>query len=1267
MSQKRNSKTFAHRYQRLKELGEGGIGKVYKAHDGWTRKDVALKVLSTFDGNSSYLQEFKDEFTLLAGLKHPGVVEIFDFGYSEIPGMGENPLPYFTMEFVEGRSLPEEFGNLSDPDQTQAEYEKLYHLIWQICDVLEFLHLRRMVHCDLKPENLKITSRAFRPKFLDFGLAERMGGRGSKRIKGTLGYMAPETFEDKPLDGRADLYSLGIILYQVVTSKLPFSSDDPVKMASAHIQQKPVSPSRLNPHLPAGLNELIMKLLEKSPEDRPGSATSVKEWLEKELVLDVNQEGKRRSSSGHTRLAQLYSGLPTGRGRELGQLEDHLQSAVNSAGNFLLLSGEQGVGKTTLLQQLKLSCQLQGIIFVESHCLENQTIAYEPLVEIMRRLKPYVESRCDGTISHHLKGVFEHSKNHAKDLPEAQIDFHQRLSHLLVEISSSFPFTMVLENLMWADPSTWSFLEYFLELKDKGKILLCCSLREDGAVSHSSLGNLIEGCQRREAACHLKLERFDLARTRELISSKFIAGEFPPEFFSYVHQRTSGNPFFIIEVLKYLLEKGIIELKHNKWTANTERIEETSVPDSIEAVLLKNLERHDKRTIDFLNLAAVAGKKFSPLLLKELNHLDEETTQRLLTSLIQNQLLVRQEESVDRKTFYQFANQSLQNLLYQGLDGDKRINLHLRVGEFLERRSTEGEEPIFDLAFHFLQGRSWEKAYRYAILSAERMEQRFANHEVLRYLEDAIGAASQLADPQEAKGREVAALRKRADFCKMVGELNQAEKDYLAVLKKAEGTPDLKLLAETYNRLGEIYRLKHNYKKGIYYLQEAMQIHKKLSDPLLLADTLNYLGLVYWTDSQYHNAIETFQTALEIDKRSGNKLYVASTLNNMGLVYWSRHEYPQALKYFQEALSVYRELGNKEWIARSLNNIGATLFELGQYRKCIHNYQESFEINQKIKNEKEVAFNLENLSEAYRKMGDYPAALQYGDRGLKLARQIDFLARVGRILKDLGTAYLEQGKYQKAYRHLEEAQELAGKIGDKELQVLARIGLSKLLQIFDDEGDSLKILKQAHDIIDTIGDEKSLIEVYQIKSRFHAKAKRFRDAQKLLLEALALAEELNVGEEIVSLTLDSAEVLLNLGETKKAKESLNRLKDMGLNRYTLLQPKFQLIYGRTEWVRGDFISAQKHFERALDLAKKLNHGETLWQVHHTLGKLHLHKHHIEKAYGEFQKAALVLKRLSQSIEDEGNRRDYLNDSQKIELLSNLREVAKELTGATQLA
>lgn len=221
-------------------------------------------------------------------------------------------------------------------------------------------------------------------------------------------------------------------------------------------------------------------------------------------------------------------------------------------------------------------------------------------------------------------------------------------------------------------------------------------------------------------------------------------------------------------------------------------------------------------------------------------------------------------------------------------------------------------ESIFEIAHHYLKAEKWDKAYRYALLSAEKMEKRFANSEVLKYLENAIKAALKFTDTQEAIEKQAKALMKKADFCRKVGELDQAEKDYQAILKLNKGSTDFKTLVETYNDLGEIHRLKHDYKKGILYLKKAMEIHQKLDDPFELANTLSYMGLLYWTDSQYKEALDSFHQALEIDQRLGNKSTLASTLNNVGLIYWSLHQYSQAQKYFTDALAVYRE-----WTIRS--------------------------------------------------------------------------------------------------------------------------------------------------------------------------------------------------------------------------------------------------------------------------------------------------------------------------------------------------------------
>lgn len=1266
MPELKTSHAFSHRYEILKLLGEGGIGSVYRAHDRWTKKEVALKVLAAGSGDPSVIQDFKREFLLLTQLKHPGVVKVFDFGYSENATGPGNSQPYFTMEFVQGKSLRESFPDLCNPQRAEAQFEALYHLIWQICDILEFLHLRGMVHCDLKPDNLKLTERTFSPRILDFGLSERIGSTRGQETKGTLSYMAPEMLSRAALDERSDLYSLGVVLYEVVTSKLPFSFDDPVKIISAHLEQKPAPPSELNPYLPSSLSQLIMRLLEKSPADRPANATQVKEMIEAGLRRDFKGTTKRDPSVGKLGLAHLNSGPLVRREKELRRLDRSLKQAAGSNGTFILISGEQGVGKTALFQHLKTDCQLQGIVFVDSHCLENQTVAYQPLMEALRKLKPYVESRCAGRILSELNDVLSWSKDEPSLHPEDRTSLHLRIDDLLVKISLSLPFALAIENLQWADLSTLQFLEHFQMQKDKGRVFLCGSLREKELKQGTPLAKLMESWLKEKEDRCLRVNRLDPSGTRELISSKFIKSEFPSLFFAYVHQRTAGNPFFIIEVLKYLVEKSIIVLKDFTWTTDVKKLEESEVPDSVEAVLSRNLERFDERTLDFLNTAAVIGKRFTLDLLRQLKPADEKALSEIASFLTQDQMLTREEESGGGRRYYRFANQSLQSLLYQRVDQTKRISLHNRVARLLEKTGTEDEELVFNIAFHYLEGEDFDKAYQYALRSAEKMKQRFANDEVLIYLKNAIEVAPKVHDTEEAVEREAAALKQRADFCRGVGDLNQAEKDYRTILDLVEGSGDLKTLLETYNGLGETYRLKHDYKKGISSLQRAMQIHQKVDDPLELAHTLSYMGLLYWTDSQFDNALDSFEKAFEIDQKLGDKYYMASTLNNMGLVYWSRRQYREALKRFTDCLSLYEDLDNKEWIARSLNNIGQTHFCLGEYARAIKHCEESLEINEKTKNNKEKAFNLENLSEAYRKVGRYSAALEYGEKGLKLSSEIDFTERVGRILKDLGVTYFEMGEYQKAYGHFRKAKEVAERIEDKELQILVLIALSELGLVLNDTENATGLLKRACAIINTVGDEKSQISVYQITSRLKREKRRSEEALKLLEKAFALAKKLNVGEEICSLNLEHAELYLDQEDLNKSGEFLHRARDSGLERYVVLQPAFHLISARIEWARGNLESAQEDFETALESAKKLGHQETLWQIHHHLGKLLLSQRDVERGYQHLRSAGAALKRLSQNIEDQTMKQSYLNDPRKRDLLSDLQEAARELVGETRI-
>jgi tetratricopeptide (TPR) repeat protein len=323
------------------------------------------------------------------------------------------------------------------------------------------------------------------------------------------------------------------------------------------------------------------------------------------------------------------------------------------------------------------------------------------------------------------------------------------------------------------------------------------------------------------------------------------------------------------------------------------------------------------------------------------------------------------------------------------------------------------------------------------------------------------------------------------------------------------------------------------------------------------------------------------------------------------------------------------------------------------------------ELNEQIKNKKEIALNLENLGDASQKMGDFENALKYNEKGLALAQSIDLAKRVGYILENMGEIQFHLGNYEKAYEYFNRAIKTAKDIEDKELQILVLVNLSKFFTFLHDDQKAEQLLEEATKIINLINDDRSLIKVYQIKSNLLKKEKKFQEALTLLDQAMDLAEKLSAQEELLSLSLEYSRLYLDWGNMERTNEFLGKASNSGLSRYILFQPEFYLISGKKEWMSGNLSLAQENFEIGLRLAEKLQNPELIWRIHHRLGKLFLSLHHIERAYQELEKAGKILKRVSENIKDDELRQNYLKDQEKKELLSNLKEVAKDLIGGNK--
>jgi eukaryotic-like serine/threonine-protein kinase len=268
---------LGNRYTVGPAIGRGGMAEVYRARDSRLGRTVAVKVLRTdLARDPSFLSRFRREAQAAAGLNHPTIVAVYDSG-EDVEGLGSEALsvPYIVMEYVDGQTVREMIrggAHLSPRESLQ--------LTSGVLDALEYSHAHGIVHRDIKPGNVMRTDKGL-VKVMDFGIARALADAGqtmtsSQTVMGTAQYLSPEQAKGETVDARSDLYSTGVVLYEMLTGRPPFIGDSPVSVAYQHVSEDPIPPSQLDPSIPPSVDAIVMNALNKDPEDRYQSAAEFK-------------------------------------------------------------------------------------------------------------------------------------------------------------------------------------------------------------------------------------------------------------------------------------------------------------------------------------------------------------------------------------------------------------------------------------------------------------------------------------------------------------------------------------------------------------------------------------------------------------------------------------------------------------------------------------------------------------------------------------------------------------------------------------------------------------------------------------------------------------------------------------------------------------------------------------------------------------------------------------------------------------------------------
>jgi predicted ATPase len=738
-------------YEILSSLGVGGMGEVYRARDGRLGRNVALKLLRRLlvvgeDGQDEAFDRLLREAMLASALNHPNIVTIYETGVVERDR-------YIAMELIEGATLRRAAAQ-------GLPLGRILGIARQVSEALAVAHGAQIVHRDIKPDNVMLRPDGY-VKLLDFGLARvqpeaiAAGSTGPMTepgtVLGTVAYMAPEQARGEPVAPEADIFALGVVLYELITGKHPFAAASQLGTLHSLLYESPEPPALLNPELPRAIDQLIIEMLQKDARLRPGSG----EVMYRLSLAHDSAVAVALSSVGVSK-PRAAAGDIVGRDVELDALMHEFDRARRGKGRLVAISAEAGMGKTTLVDEFlrQLATLNEPIRVGRGRCSERLagSEAYLPVLEVLDSLQ---QNETLGSLSRLMRALApnwyaqimpptENDSSAARLAAETATGSQERLKReialLFEEIARMTPVVIIFDDVHWADPSTTDLLAYLARRIDSTRLLIIATVRpsELAQAKHPflplKLDLLSRGMCREVVPSSLRVEDI-----RRYLVLRFPENAFPDALAAVIHDRTEGNPLFMADLVRDLRRRNVIAQADGRWRlAESLASVERELPQSVRSAVQRKLEALDDQDRRVLSAASVQGVDFDTALVASALELREDEVEDRLERLEREQALVQfvdEWEAPDRTLTlrYRFAHHLYHNAFYESLRGTRRAALSRTIAErFIARFGDDIDARAADVALLFETARDGVRAASYWNRAAQAAARLYAHEETVR-------------------------------------------------------------------------------------------------------------------------------------------------------------------------------------------------------------------------------------------------------------------------------------------------------------------------------------------------------------------------------------------------------------------------------------------------------------------------------------------------------------------------------------------------------
>lgn len=968
------------RYAVLQLLGAGGMATVYRVHDDVTERAWALKVMrAELSHDLNFQRRFKAEHRVLASLDHPGIPAVQEL-YLTPDG-----LPCFAMELVEGE-------NLDGPGEW--EIEAVLALLGELMPILGHLHRQGLLHGDLKAENLMRTPDGGL-KLMDFGLCGPTGSRHSG-VEGTLTHLAPELIQRGKADQRADLYAVGVILYQLLTGRLPLVGKTPAETLKLHLEASPPPPRRLRPDVPPELDALVARLLSKRPQDRPQSANEVLR------LAGLPAESEET-------LAVPLHGTFVGRKEALGtMLAAAGEAAQGHRPKPWAVLGGPGFGKSRALEEVVSQAQLMDLATVMGACSPEPT-PFGPWLDLSRELLAMGRTVAPDQSALLQDALLPFNGQAASNSADPGAVLRASLERLLDTIGTQRGLLILLDDWHLADAASIALLNQ----------LLTSLARRPIAWVITTQGEAPSGFQA------LTLEPLNEADTAALVASSLGAADMPAEVTAQIFTASQGSPRFIHDMLRYLLASKQLIKKQNGWTLVAGG--ESSLPSGLSALYQARVAELPPHTQTLARVLALQGGPAPLEVLPAATGLDATTLDAAVAGLLSRQDARQSEAGLA------LADQQMAAWLLGQLSDVNKQRLHTALADALA--AILGDNPplrlLNALATHGLKGTRPGDYVRW-LLAAARTNMAVA----------AFAEARDFAQATLSHGEALSALERQDMFetlatsHRSLGHGDEALQVSQEAVRLAEELGDAQLLARSLNGLGKIHQLASRYDEARLTFERAVEAAKEAA-PMELARAFRALGRLATVSGDLEAAYRNGKEALHLCRRHATPAELARFLAEIGETFQgSEEKLHEGLALTEEAQAISQELQDihlESFVANSLGNLRLSLGQLVGAKAAFARAAELYELTG---NGGEYLFARLNLALVAEEQGGFAEAEQLAAWVTQEARRVNRKFPMAAALAIEGSAAGHMGRTVEGLARLAEANEVAEAINHKVLRGL---------------------------------------------------------------------------------------------------------------------------------------------------------------------------------------------------------------------------------------